>query len=340
MANRLTVLLVDDQAIVAAAVKQMLATEADLEVKVCNDALAAERVATEVAPMLILQDLLMPGMDGFTLLAAYRKAPTLVDVPVIVLSSLEDPNEKSRASEMGATDYVVKLPDKIELVARIRAHMRAYLARLQLEAANRELDQLRKQLEEKNLILERLSQLDGLTGIANRRRFDEMLDLEWRRALREDHPLGLAMIDVDYFKKYNDALGHLAGDDCLRQVALALQGGTFRPGDLVCRYGGEEFGVILPNVDLDGATAVAERLRQAVFGLAMPHPGSELGQVTISVGVVAVKPRRHDDEGAASLVARADRGLYRAKRQGRNRCVSVDPALDGKVQPDEEPQGG
>ncbi len=337
------VLLVDDQAIVAAAVKQMIATEADLEVKVCNDALAAERVATEVQPMIILQDLMMPGMDGFTLLAAYRRAPALVDVPIIVLSSLEDPNEKSRAFEMGATDYVVKLPDKIELVARIRAHIRAYLAHRQLEAAYRELDDLRKQLEEKNDALERLSQLDGLTGIANRRRFDEMLDTEWRRAIREGHPLGLAMIDVDFFKKYNDALGHLAGDDCLRQVALALQGACFRPGDLVARYGGEEFGVILPGSDLEGSVAVAERLRQAVLALAMPHPGSELGQVTISVGVVADTPRRDADEGAASLVARADRGLYRAKRQGRNRCIGVDPALDGKVQPegdDENPTGG
>src|SRR5204862_7623723 len=165
-------------------------------------------------------------------------------------------------------------------------------------------------LEQANALLQRLSMLDGLTGIANRRRFNEALDVEWRRGVRSRAPLSLLMIDIDNFKPYNDAHGHQAGDDCLCRVAATLAEALNRAGDLVARYGGEEFAVLLPETDADHSRAVAEMLRERV---AAPVP------VTISVGVSTTIP----DLGGASfvLIAAADAALCDAKRSGRNRGV-------------------
>jgi diguanylate cyclase (GGDEF)-like protein len=169
-----------------------------------------------------------------------------------------------------------------------------------------------------NEILRRLAVLDGLTGIANYRRFQEALEAEWRRALRGKLSVSVLMIDIDFFKDFNDAYGHLAGDDCLKKVAGVLTASASRPGDLVSRYGGEEFGVMLVDTDHDGAGVVAERMRSATFDLAIPHSGSaEWGRVTISVGVASLVPE--ESRAAEELVATADRALYRAKHAGRNR---------------------
>jgi two-component system chemotaxis family response regulator WspR len=323
----LVVLLVDDQAIVAAAMRQMLASEADLKLHVCNDSLKAEQVATELSPTIILQDLMMPGIDGFVLLERYRQSVPLKDVPVIVLSSAEDPLDKSRAFQNGANDYVVKLPDKIELIARIRAHARSYLAHRELDKAYRDLATLGRQLADQNAMLERMSMLDGLTGIANRRALDMTLDTEWRRAAREGAALAVALIDVDFFKKYNDSLGHQRGDEALKAVAGSLRGGALRPGDLAARYGGEEFAIVLPDTGPAGLLSVAERLRAGVEELRIPHPASEVGpHVTISIGGAVLRPL----PGLAheARVARADEALYKAKREGRNRVVVPDTASE------------
>jgi two-component system, chemotaxis family, response regulator WspR len=317
----LVVLLVDDQPIVAAALRKMLAGESDLTLHYCSDPREAVAKALEIQPTVILQDLLMPDTDGFTLVDSYRAAPGISDVPIIVLSSNEDPRDKSRAFSGGANDYLVKLPDKIELIARIRAHSRMFLVQRQRDEAYRELQAIKKQLEEQNKILEQLSSLDGLTGIANRRSFDTVIDREWRLAQRHQNPIALLLVDVDHFKLYNDHYGHQRGDECLRQIAASLRDGAQRPTDLAARYGGEEFAVLLPHTDGPGAAAVAEQLRQRVEALGLQHERSATaGHVTISVGAAACQPQVN--QGPELLIAAADESLYNAKKAGRNRVWS------------------
>lgn len=170
--------------------------------------------------------------------------------------------------------------------------------------------------------LEALAHLDGLTNIPNRRYFDERLETEWRRARRAQLPLGLLMIDIDFFKQYNDNNGHGAGDECLKQVAVALTGALLRPADLVARYGGEEFIALLPETDAQGLEEIAERLRQAIAALNLPHPHSKAAShVSISVGGATLTPCRDGDP--TPLLGSADANLYRAKEAGRNRvCIA------------------
>jgi len=168
--------------------------------------------------------------------------------------------------------------------------------------------------------LQHLSQRDGLTGLYNRRFFDHQLHSEWRRLQRIGAPMSLLMLDVDHFKAYNDQLGHLAGDDALRKVAAALQGCLLRDGDAVCRYGGEEFAVILANTDQAGAEVITARIHTALAELQLPHPGSPLSRLTASIGLSTVTPNR--DGHPDSLVAHSDQALYQAKHQGRN-CTCV-----------------
>jgi diguanylate cyclase (GGDEF)-like protein len=174
------------------------------------------------------------------------------------------------------------------------------------------------ELEEANKRLAELSMTDGLTGIANRRKFDAAIVEEWSRAVRTGSTLSLIMLDIDHFKKYNDHYGHQQGDDCLRRVADVLRAGARRQGDLVTRYGGEEFCMILPDTSLEGAFEIAERLRREVEELKMPHVQSDFGMITISLGVAASTPGK--DQGPAELLRLADESLYRAKSEGRN-CV-------------------
>jgi two-component system, chemotaxis family, response regulator WspR len=213
------VLLIDDQAIVAEAIRRMLADQPDLELVHCADVARALPTAREVRPSVVLQDLVMPGADGFTLVRYFRADPQVGNVPIIVLSSKEEARDKSRAFELGASDYLVKIPDRIELLARIRAHVRSFTAQRERDEAFRALSELKAELEAKNVQLQLLTVTDGLTGLANRRHLDAVLDLEWRRCQRERTPLALLLMDIDYFKKYNDAYGHPAGDACLQQAA-------------------------------------------------------------------------------------------------------------------------
>ncbi|MFN7941493.1 MAG: diguanylate cyclase [Thermoanaerobaculia bacterium] len=194
---------------------------------------------------------------------------------------------------------------------------------IRLALLNRRLADATGELETANRALEWLSQSDPLTGLANRRRFDEVLVVEWRRLARSGLPLALLLIDVDCFKAYNDSRGHPAGDVCLQRVARAFSRGVHRAGDLVARYGGEEFALVLPDLDREGALALAERLRATIEGLAEPHPASPVAAVvTISAGVAVTVPDREAHPG--DLVAAADRALYAAKQAGRNRVEVAD----------------
>lgn len=169
-------------------------------------------------------------------------------------------------------------------------------------------------------MLETLANKDSLTGLVNRRGFDAALEQSWARCAREESSLSLLMIDVDYFKCYNDSCGHQQGDDCLRQVAHVLSGGVVRVNDIVARYGGEEFMVILSAAE-EGAEAIAQRMRAAVEARVLPHPGSPISShITISIGVATVFPDQEKEP--ALLIAKADAALYEAKRAGRNRVVA------------------
>lgn len=314
------VLLVDDQALVGEAVRRAVMDEPGVDFHFCSDAKQAISLAVQIKPTVILQDLIMPGLDGLELLRMYRSNPVTRDIPIIVLSSEEDASVKQAAFVAGANDYLVKLPDPIELVARIRYHSRSYLTLLQRDEAFRALRESQQQLLEANLVLQRLMNSDGLTGLLNRRHFDEYLDMEWRRAQREQTQISLMMIDVDYFKAFNDNNGHLPGDEVLRQVAGKLKEISCRPSDLPARYGGEEFVLVLPGTELNGARRMAERLRAGIEALRIPHPLVEnSGVLTVSVGVASICPTQ--DDIPQVLLEKADRAMYQAKRNGRNQVM-------------------
>jgi two-component system chemotaxis family response regulator WspR len=317
---KVTVLLVDDQLIIVEAIRRMLAGQADIELHYVTDAGKALEKARELRPTVIVQDLVVPGTDGFQLIRSYRDDAALRDIPVIVLSAREDAKLKAHAFAVGANDYLVKLPDQIELLARVRYHTAAYISRQERDDAFRRLRESQEQLERANEELQKLAALDGLTGIANRRRFDETSRAEWQRALRNKKPLSLLMCDVDKFKVYNDALGHQAGDYCLKKVAAALTACLKRPADLAARYGGEEFALLLPDTDIDGAAQLAETCRAHVERMALEHPGDGQSVVTLSLGVASIVPTNHNR--LEELIASADKALYAAKDGGRNQ-VSV-----------------
>ena len=318
--NNYIVLLVDDQPIIAEAIRRMLIQEPNIAFHYCQDSDQAIPMALELQPTVILQDLLMPNIDGMELLARYQQEPVIQAVPVIILSSKEDPKDKSNAFAAGASDYLVKIPDQIELIARIKAHSRSYMNQKQRDELLQELKIVHAELEQSHQELQKLSCMDGLTGISNRRHFDTYFSQEWLRALREKIPTSLILADIDFFKLYNDNYGHQAGDECLRIIAQALADVLQRPGDLAARYGGEEFVVILPYTDENGAAKIAEQLHQAVTRLAIPHEYSPVrDHVTISLGVAAMLPDNRSSP--ADLVQIADTALYQAKEQGRDRVV-------------------
>lgn len=314
-------LLVDDQLIVAEGLRRMLMGCEDIEFAYCADPSQAISMANEYRPTVILQDLVMPGMNGLMLLSLFRSNPATKNVPIVVLSTKEDPKIKGEAFAIGATDYLVKWPDEIEVLARVRAHSRSYLAQQQRDEALRALRILKVELERKNAELEALSCRDGLTGVLNRRGFDDYLNKEWLRAIRQRHDVGLLLIDVDHFKDYNDNYGHQGGDECLRKVAFALGAALKRPSDIVARYGGEEFGVVIPATSIDGGAMIADALCKSVAALRIPHAFSATAPyVTVSIGVATIQPQPGDSTDA--LIRLADDALYAAKAGGRNqfRC--------------------
>ncbi|PQV43555.1 diguanylate cyclase [Paraburkholderia sp. BL21I4N1] len=316
------VLLVDDQAIIAEAIRLALAGESSVDFHYCASPEEAVRCADETRATVILQDLVMPGTDGLTLVRQYRQNPATRDIPIIVLSTKEEPLVKSAAFAAGANDYLVKLPDRIELIARIRYHSRSYLNLLQRDEAYQALRQSQQQLLATNLELQRLTHSDGLTGLSNRRYLDQYLAAEWRRATRDRTGLGFLMIDVDNFKAYNDTYGHVAGDEVLKRVAQTVEACLGRSPDLAARFGGEEFAVVLPGTSSGGLRLLAEKIRIAIEGLAIPHAGSASGVVTISIGAAMLVPSVA--EPVTKLIEAADVGLYRAKRDGKNQVAVSD----------------
>jgi len=320
--RKIRVLLVDDQAMIAEGIKRMLVEESDIEFFYCQEPANAIDRAIEIDATVILLDLVMPDIDGMTLVRFFRANQSTKDIPVIVMSSKEDPEIKRDAFTHGANDYLVKLPEKIELIARIRAHSKQYNLQIERDAAFFALREVQRQLETTNAELQRLSTTDALTGIPNRRNFDDTMQGEWRRAIREKTWLTFVIIDIDHFKLFNDHYGHQAGDDALHQVAQILNTIIRRPGDLLARYGGEEFGVILPNTDQAGTESTSQRFIESVQNLNIEHIKSNtLDKVTISLGAASVIPSR--DLTPEDVLKSADEALYKAKESGRNKSICV-----------------
>ncbi len=291
-----SVLVVDDAGDIHDLVEARLRPEG-VAIQHAFDAERALAAARASRPDLVLLDLELPGASGLELCRRFKADPDLAAIPVIFLTGTVDVDVKVQAFDAGAIDYVVKPFDAVELRARVRSALRT------------------KRYQD---LLATRAQLDGLTGLWNRAYFDERLDEEAAHALRHRRPLGLVLLDVDHFKKLNDAHGHPFGDLVLRRVADVLAS-TARRGEIPCRYGGEEFGVILRDTDAAGAAVVAERLRARIEALGVTNGGVAV-PVTASVGYGA--PEDLPDPGAwapADLVIAADAALYAAKRAGRNR---------------------
>ncbi len=323
------VLLIDDDPMVAEALRLMVEGEDDLRMHYCSDASTALDVAEQLKPTVILLDMVMPDIDGLTLLRYLRVNEATQSVPVVALSMKDDAKLKADIFSAGGNDYLIKLPESIELLARIRYHSQCYIRLLQRDEAFRALDISQRKLAASNIKLQQLASMDGLTGIPNRRTFQETIDTEWERATRDADPLSLIMMDIDFFKKCNDHYGHQHGDEVLRRVAKALSGCLKRPADMVARYGGEEFAVLLPGTDLEGAASVGEQLRSTVEELKLENAKSQVCDwVTISLGVASCIPMPGEIE-TEQLIKRADEALYEAKEQGRNRVIKASESAEG-----------
>lgn len=279
---------------------------------------AALDAFASLRPDLVLLDVVLPDLSGFEVAQKIRTMEAPGDwTPIIFLSSLGDDADIESGIAAGGDDYLHKPVSEIVLGAKIRAMQRIVLMRASLLALTRKLDAANQELK-------RISSLDGLTGVANRRYFDETLAAEWSRARRHSNGLAFLMCDVDFFKSYNDTYGHPSGDDCLRQVATAIRQNTDRPADLVARYGGEEFAVVLPETTIGGALIVAEKIRHAVRALNIPHASVPAGQITISIGIACAAPGF--DNPPDDLIRAADQALYRAKAEGRDCVCRADAA--------------
>ncbi|ELS32724.1 MULTISPECIES: diguanylate cyclase [Pseudanabaena] len=326
----ITVLLIDDQAIIGEAVRRMLLTESDIIFHFCSDPSVAIQKAIEVAPTVILQDLVMPEIDGLMLLKFFRANVVTRDIPMIVLSSKEEVELKAEAFAIGANDYLIKLPDKIELIARIRYHSRAYINLLQRDEAYQAIQDYLKKLEIErrkvvertnelahlNVELERIASIDMLTGVANRRQFMYRLEQEIERSRRYKRPLSLIALDIDHFKKINDAWGHGGGDIALYDISQRVNL-LMRESDLLGRIGGEEFVVLLTETSSEEAMLVAERLRSVIADTPVVINGNNVN-VTASFGVATFDQEK---DTITTILSRADKALYMSKETGRNRVV-------------------
>lgn len=279
---------------------------------------------------LILMDKGLPGTGGIEALKMIKAVPELAEIPVIMVTSDRDEASVEEAFDAGANDFIAKPPRRLELLSRIRSAL-TLKKEMELRRAHA------IELMEANAKLERLARADGLTGVPNRRSLDEYLERTWFASAREGRPVALLMVDIDFFKPFNDTYGHLAGDDCLRAVAKVLSKASRRPADMAARFGGEEFAVVLPETDLAGALVIAEEIRSEVEALELEHASSSVsGHLTVSVGVASMVPGNGHGSGAGNgqyrepgkfaaakgLIEAADSALYRAKSGGRNRVVA------------------
>lgn len=269
----------------------------DYMVAAARDGEKSLKMAEKNPPDLILLDIIMPGMDGYEVCRKLKENEITRNIPVIFITALSEAIDEAKAFGIGAVDFISKPFQPIVVKARVNTHLN---------------------LKKKSDMLEALAAIDGLTNIYNRRRFDETIALEWRRAARSEIPLSLIMLDIDHFKLFNDNYGHARGDECLKRIAEALKNGLQRAGDFIGRYGGEEFAVIVTDSDADGALHLAEKLKQTVCDLNIENEYSETAPyVTLSIGVATIQA---PTPGASieKFFDAADKMLFKSKKNGRN----------------------
>lgn len=321
------ILIVDDNPDNLRLLSKMLESKGFKVKKTVSGEIAIQAARIE-PPDLILLDINMPDMNGYEVCRQLKSQEKTANIPIIFISALDQTTDKIIAFEIGGADYITKPFQELEVLARVRNQVVIYQQNQQLIQQNKILQQEiteRQRVEAALLAANQQLQLfvflDGLTGVANRRKFDEYLNLEWQRLALKKLPLSLLLCDVDFFKNYNDTYGHLTGDDCLKQIAKTLKLSVKRPSDLLARYGGEEFAVILSNTNEKGAIYLAEDIRQKVYNLKIPHAQSKVDNfVTLSIGVATIFPNMQIAPN--TLIEIGDKALYTAKAQGRNRIVS------------------
>lgn len=296
--HRPKLLVVDDQPLNIRVLNELF--RFDCDVFMATNGEQAINICQQQQPDLILLDVVMDGMDGHQVCRHLQAEPATRHIPIIFVSAKGEEEDEALGLEMGAVDYISKPFNPTIVRARVKTHLTLKL---------------------QNDYLRNLAGIDGLTGIANRRTFDERLTSDWRQACRSNTPLSLLMIDIDHFKNYNDHCGHQTGDDCLKRVAGVLASTVGRPFDLVARYGGEEFVCLLPDTAAEGALLIAEKMQAQVALLQIEHPASAVSNhVTLSIGITTQQASPHAD--CRVLLHAADTQLYKAKRAGRNRAYA------------------
>lgn len=284
--------------------------EQDYQVAATRHGAQVLRMAKKICPDLILLDVVMPDVSGYTVCKQLKADDDLAKTPVIFVSALSSPLDETRAFRMGAVDYITKPFNARVVMARVRTHV---------------------ELKQKTDALEKLVSRDPLTQVANRKKLDEVLEREWIQSVRSEKSLSLIMLDVDYFKEYNDNYGHVAGDRCLQSVARGIQAALTRPGDFVARYGGDEFAVVLFDSGTQDTLDVIQKILENVESLSLEHHHSQAEKrITLSIGAATLMHQDSLDDDisqsldASVLMRAADEMLYQVKREGRNgfsRCV-------------------
>ena len=319
-----SILIVDDRPENLLTLEQVLESP-DLDVVRAESGHEALEKTLDYEFALILLDVQMPVMDGYETATLLRGNKRTKNIPIIfVTAANKEEAHVFRGYGSGAVDYLFKPLASDVLTSKVRIFMELHSQRQLLEEKTRELDAkvaeleaLKHELEESNEKLRQLSSLDGLTDLPNRRFFDETLVREWQRGRRRQTPLTLIIADIDHFKSYNDAYGHVIGDDCLKKVARGLDKSILRDVDIIARYGGEEFAAILPETDRDGGLLIAERMLKTIRELNITHEHSNTADhVTVSLGLATTIPK--DKTNATRLIQAADRALYTAKASGRD----------------------
>jgi diguanylate cyclase (GGDEF)-like protein len=293
------ILLVDDQVVNIKILHQLL--HQDYDIHMATDGLKAIEICEKIQPDIILLDIEMPNLNGFDVCAKLKQRAETRSIAVIFVTGHFDEEKEVQGFQLGAVDFIHKPINPVITQARIKNQFK---------------------LKRQSDLLRSIALLDGLTGVANRRKFEQHTPTTWQHCLRDKLPISIVMLDIDFFKRFNDCYGHSKGDECLRKVAQTINSRARRPYDLVARFGGEEFICVMPNTDFDGALFVTQQIVDSIIALKIPHEGSDVMKfVTISAGLASVIPSQNMELQA--LIESADKQLYRAKSQGRNRVEAI-----------------
>ena len=311
------IMLVDDRPFIAEAIQRLVSDEADISLHYCPDPYNALEMAERVDPTVILLDVLMPEMDGFTLCRFLRAHPRTREMPVIMLSGSTESTIKAQAFAAGANDYLIKLPDKMELLAKVRYHSYAYLSKKERDKASAALRVNETKMGELYLEMSKISNRDILTGLVNRNGFEQRCEELWSLATRNNIPISLLMMDFDRLSAFNEHFGHPKGDESIKAASQVFRQRIRRLSDIVARFSDERFIALLPATQPEGAAHVAELVRTGVESLQIPHPKSEVAcHLTISLGVAGGTPER--GANVEMLLKLAENCLNKSKESGRN----------------------